>query len=71
MQYDAEREMPESSFRCHSLQKAVEMCGKLPLRDVRLNMFGDGDSKHMISGILPAAMSLANWDVVSDRDKEQ
>eukprot|EP00439_Symbiodinium_sp_Y106_P067357 s819_g11.t1 len=71
MQYDAEREMPDSSFRCHSLQKAVEMCEKLPLRDVRLNMFGDGDSKHMISRILPAAMSLASWDVVSDRDKEQ
>ncbi|CAE7193335.1 smc3 [Symbiodinium sp. CCMP2592] len=55
MQYDAERQMPESSLRCHSLQKAVEMCEKLPLRDVRLNMFGDGDGKNMMSKILPAA----------------
>jgi len=70
MQYDAERQMPENSLRCHSLQKAVEMCEKLPLRDVRLNMFGDGDSKSMMSKILPAAMSLASWDVVSDREKE-
>mmetsp|Transcript_28906 Transcript_28906/g.54214 ORF Transcript_28906/g.54214 Transcript_28906/m.54214 type:complete len:411 (+) Transcript_28906:73-1305(+) len=69
MKHEVEGQMPETSLKCLSMQNAVEICEKLPLRDVRLNMFGDSDSKNVVSKLLPAAMSLASWDVVEDKGK--
>mmetsp|Transcript_29399 Transcript_29399/g.36047 ORF Transcript_29399/g.36047 Transcript_29399/m.36047 type:complete len:410 (+) Transcript_29399:57-1286(+) len=60
--YATEKTMPEATLRRMGLETATKIAEKLPLKDLRLNVFGDGAQ---VSKLLPA-LSLASWDMVQE-----
>lgn len=65
--YDTEKKMPEASLRRMQMETATKIAEKLPLKDLRLNVFGDGSQ---VSKLLPA-LSAATWDLVQEQETQK
>lgn len=64
-QFDAERDMPAASVKRMALEMTAQIYEKLPLRDMRLNVFGSDATATPPAALLPGVAGLAKtWEVL-------
>lgn len=62
--YDAEREMPAATVKRMVMEATVQACEKLPLREVKLNVFG-GEAAGAGSWLPGPAGLMHTWEVLN------
>lgn len=66
-QFEADRNMPEATLKRLSMELTAKIYGNLPLRDVRLNVFGSdhAGSAPSLTNMLPSLAT--SWEMLTER----